>query len=131
MSVVVEVANGSDEVVGELVEAIRHTPSLPAAEVERLIADRSDIVVLDSRRFEKYRTMSIPTGTGVPGGDLANHLQGDYVSVYVPTTPNPTSGFLIFVPAAKVVELEMHVSDGMKMIISGGTVLPPGTGPKA
>ena len=52
-------------------------------------------------------------------------------AVFIPTTPNPTSGFLIFVPAAKVVELDMHVSDGMKMIISGGTVLPPGTGPKA
>ena len=36
--------------------------------------------------------------TGVPGGDVVNHLKGDYVSVYVPTTPNPTSGFLLLVP---------------------------------
>jgi uncharacterized membrane protein len=64
-------------------------------------------------------------------GEVGQRLQADVRAVFIPTTPNPTSGFLIFVPAAKVVELDMHVSDGMKMIISGGTVLPPGTGPKA
>ena len=39
--------------------------------------------------------------TGTPGGDVANHLKGDYVSVYVPTTPNPTGGYFVMVPRAK------------------------------
>ncbi|WP_319942154.1 rhodanese-like domain-containing protein [Rhodopseudomonas infernalis] len=67
--------NVPSKAFGELVESQRHTPSLPAAEVERLIKDQADIVVLDSRRFEEYRTMSIPTGTSVPGGELVLRLQ--------------------------------------------------------
>lgn len=62
--------------------------------------------------------------TGVPGGDVANHLQGDYVSVYVPTTPNPTSGFFLMMPRAEVVELDMTVDQALKYIISMGTVAP-------
>jgi uncharacterized membrane protein len=58
-------------------------------------------------------------------GEVGQRLGQDIRAVFIPTTPNPTSGFLIFLPATKVVELDMHVSDGMKMIISGGTVLPP------
>ncbi len=56
---------------GELVEATCHTPSLPADEVNRLIAERADVVVLDVRRFSEYQTMNIPTGVSVPGGELA------------------------------------------------------------
>ncbi|KPF92988.1 sulfurtransferase [Rhodopseudomonas sp. AAP120] len=67
--------NVPSKAFGELVESTRHTPSLPAAEVERLIARNADVVVLDSRRFEEYRTMSIPTGTSVPGGELVLRVQ--------------------------------------------------------
>ena len=63
--------------------------------------------------------------TGQPGGDVANHLQGDYVSVYVPTTPNPTSGFFLIMPRKDVIELDMSVDDALKYIISIG-VVPPG-----
>ncbi|HOL18511.1 MAG TPA: DUF502 domain-containing protein, partial [Bacillota bacterium] len=63
--------------------------------------------------------------TGRPGGDVLQHLDGDYVSVYVPTTPNPTSGFFLMLPKAEVIELEMTIEDGMKIIISGGLVAPP------
>lgn len=66
-------------------------------------------------------------------GFLTNKVQGephqavgtDMWSVFVPTTPNPTSGFLLLLPKHEVVELEMSVGDGMKMIISGGAVVPP------
>ncbi|MGZ5260586.1 MAG: DUF502 domain-containing protein, partial [Burkholderiales bacterium] len=47
--------------------------------------------------------------TGTPGGDVANHLQGDYVSIYVPTTPNPTGGYFVMVPRSAVIELDMSV----------------------
>jgi uncharacterized membrane protein len=62
--------------------------------------------------------------TGTPGGDVANHLQGDYVSVYVPTTPNPTSGFFLMLKRSDVVELDMSVDDALKYIISMGVVSP-------
>jgi len=63
--------------------------------------------------------------TGKPGGDAANHLHGDYVSIYVPTTPNPTSGFFLMMPRADVVELEMSVDEALKYIVSMGVVAPP------
>ncbi|GAB3411267.1 DUF502 domain-containing protein [Massilia agilis] len=62
--------------------------------------------------------------TGAPGGDVKNHLQGDYVSVYVPTTPNPTSGFFLMMERSKVVELDMTVDAALKYIVSMGVVAP-------
>ncbi|HEU4644792.1 MAG TPA: DUF502 domain-containing protein [Burkholderiales bacterium] len=62
--------------------------------------------------------------TGAPGGDVANHLPGDYVSVYVPTTPNPTGGYFVMVPRQDVIELNMSVDAALKYIISMGVVSP-------
>jgi len=62
--------------------------------------------------------------TGVPGGDAANHLKGDYVSVYVPTTPNPTSGFFLMLERSKVIELDMTIDAALKYIVSMGVVAP-------
>ncbi|CAB1367474.1 DUF502 domain-containing protein [Denitratisoma oestradiolicum] len=63
--------------------------------------------------------------TGQPGGDVVNYLQGEWISVYVPTTPNPTSGFFLMMPKADVIELEMSVDEALKYIISMGVVAPP------
>src|SRR3972149_999882 len=60
--------------------------------------------------------------TGTPGGDVVNHLQGDYVSVYVPTTPNPTGGYFVMVPRSAVIELDMSIDEALKYIISMGVV---------
>jgi uncharacterized membrane protein len=62
--------------------------------------------------------------TGTPGGDVANHLQGDYISIYVPTTPNPTGGYFVMVPRSAVIELDMSIDDALKYIISMGVVSP-------
>ncbi len=62
--------------------------------------------------------------TGAPSGEVASHLEGDYVSVYVPTTPNPTSGFFLIMPKSEVVELNMSVDTALKYIISMGVVAP-------
>jgi uncharacterized membrane protein len=62
--------------------------------------------------------------TGKPGGEAALHLRGDYLSVYVPTTPNPTSGFFLMVPRADVVALQMSVDEALKYVISMGVVAP-------
>ncbi|MDP9928521.1 rhodanese-related sulfurtransferase [Variovorax paradoxus] len=55
---------------GELVEHERHTPSLSASEVKALVDGKANVVVLDARRFDEYRTMSIPSATSVPGAEL-------------------------------------------------------------
>jgi len=60
---------------------------------------------------------------GYPGG-LVDHERGDLVSVFLPTTPNPTSGWLAVVPRAEVHLLDLSVEDGVKFIISGGIVGP-------
>ena len=62
--------------------------------------------------------------TGVPGGDVVNHLKGDFVSVYVPTTPNPTSGFFLMLPKDQAIELDMSVDAALKYIVSMGVVAP-------
>ena len=60
-------------------------------------------------------------------GEIAerNSLEGPMVSVFVPTTPNPTSGFLLFFPKADIVELDMSIEDAAKLVISAGLVYPP------
>ncbi|BCI65656.1 rhodanese-like domain-containing protein [Acetobacter aceti] len=63
--------NVPSKAFGELVEHVRHTPSLPAEEVNARIARGDNLVILDARRFVEYNTMSIPGGRSVPGADLA------------------------------------------------------------
>ncbi|MEY2688323.1 MAG: hypothetical protein RL375_2521 [Pseudomonadota bacterium] len=63
--------NVPSKAFGELVEGVRHTPSLSADEVKALLDAKADVVVLDARRYDEYRTMSIPTGISVPGAELA------------------------------------------------------------
>ena len=63
--------------------------------------------------------------TGKPGGEAARHLEGDWLSLYVPTTPNPTSGFFLMVARADVISLAMSVDDALKYVISMGVVAPP------
>jgi len=75
-------------------------------------------------QYPRNGSWTIAFLTGEPGGDVVNYLKGDYVSVYVPTTPNPTSGFFLMMPRADVVELDMSVDDALKYIISMGVVPP-------
>jgi len=62
--------------------------------------------------------------TGAPGGDVVNHLPPDCLSVYVPTTPNPTGGYFVIVRRDQVIELDMSVDQALKYIISMGVVPP-------
>ncbi|MGE3936916.1 MAG: DUF502 domain-containing protein [Rhodospirillaceae bacterium] len=68
--------------------------------------------------------------TSSSGGEIQNRMEEEMVNVFVPTTPNPTSGFLLFVPRRDVVVLSMTIEDGFKMIISGGMVTPPDRRPE-
>ena len=76
-------------------------------------------------QYPRQGSWTIAFITGKPGGEVAHHLSGAYVSVYVPTTPNPTSGFFLMMPRADVVPLDMSVDEALKYIISMGVVAPP------
>ncbi len=67
--------------------------------------------------------------TGKPSGEVAAHLKGEHLSLYVPTTPNPTSGFFLIMPCSEVRPLGMSVDEALKYIISMGVVAPAETPP--
>jgi uncharacterized membrane protein len=76
-------------------------------------------------QYPRQGSWTVAFLTGQPGGELADHLGNEYVSIYVPTTPNPTSGFFLMMPKKDVIELEMSVDAALKFIISMGVVTPP------
>ncbi|MEZ5829940.1 MAG: DUF502 domain-containing protein [Dongiaceae bacterium] len=63
--------------------------------------------------------------TGAAKGEVQMRTSEEVINVFVPTTPNPTSGFLLFVPARDVIRLKMPIEDGLKLVVSGGIVTPP------
>ena len=66
--------------------------------------------------------------TGSTRGEVAEHIDIEMVNVFIPTTPNPTSGFLLFCPRDEIVFLDMSVEDAVKLVVSGGIVHPPDRG---
>jgi uncharacterized membrane protein len=76
-------------------------------------------------QYPREGSWTIAFVTGKPGGEAAHHLHADYVSLYVPTTPNPTSGFFLMVQRKDVITLAMSVDEALKYIISMGVVAPP------
>jgi len=75
-------------------------------------------------QYPRQGSWTIAFQTGVPGGEVQSHLGADFVSVYVPTTPNPTSGFFLMLPRADVIELDMSVDEALTYVISMGSVAP-------
>jgi uncharacterized membrane protein len=75
-------------------------------------------------QYPRQGSWTIAFVTGKPGGEVAAQLPGDYVSVYVPTTPNPTSGFFLMMPRSDILELTMSVDEALKYVISMGVVSP-------
>lgn len=75
-------------------------------------------------QYPRAGAWTIAFQTGTPGGEVAGHLGAGYLSVYVPTTPNPTSGFFLMLPRADVIELNMSVDEALTYVISMGSVPP-------
>ena len=75
-------------------------------------------------QWPKEGVWTIGFQTGAPGGDVVNHLIGDYVSVYVPTTPNPTGGYFVMLKREHCIELKMSVDEALTYVISMGVVVP-------
>jgi uncharacterized membrane protein len=93
----------------------------------------SDTLLSDSgQAFRKALLVQYPRAgcwtiafqTGVPAPEVARRAGEGMVSVYVPTTPNPTSGFFLMMPAAETIELDMSVDDALKYVVSMGVVAP-------
>ena len=76
-------------------------------------------------QYPRPGSWTIAFVTGRPSGEVAAHLPGEHVSVYVPTTPNPTSGFFLMMPRSEMRALGMSVDEALKYIISMGVVAPP------
>lgn len=81
------------------------------------------VVLIEFPRKGQY---SLAFVTGATEGEVQQLTNEKVLNVYVPTTPNPTSGYLLFVPESEIIPLSMTVEDGMKMIISGGLYTPGG-----
>jgi len=77
--------------------------------------------------FEYPRRGSWAMGfiTGQTQGEVQDITKDEVVNVFLPTTPNPTSGYLLFIPRRELVTLSMSVEEGIKMVVSGGIVTPP------
>ena len=80
------------------------------------------VVLIEYPRKDIY---AIGFMTGETQGEIKDRKKIDMVNVFVPTTPNPTSGFLLFIPKEDAVELDMSVEDAIKLVVSAGMVVPP------
>ena len=78
-------------------------------------------------QFPHSGSWTVALVTGTPSTEVAKHLEGEHISVYVPTTPNPTSGYFLVVPTSQTIELDMTVDTALKYIVSMGVVAPPKT----
>lgn len=77
-------------------------------------------------QYPRQGSWTIGFLTGTPCEEISQWLVDDFISVYVPTTPNPTSGFFLMMPRGDVQMLEMSVDAALKYIVSMGVVAPPG-----
>ncbi|MFM7800648.1 MAG: DUF502 domain-containing protein [Limnohabitans sp.] len=75
-------------------------------------------------QYPRQGAWTIAFQTGTPSGEVAFYLGAGHISVYVPTTPNPTSGFFLVVPSVDVIELDMSVDQALTYVISMGAVSP-------
>ena len=76
-------------------------------------------------QFPRAGMYSIGFVTSETQGEAQSKTKETVINVFVPTTPNPTSGFLILGPRDQLIDLDMTVAEGMKLVISGGAVVPP------
>jgi uncharacterized membrane protein len=77
------------------------------------------VVLVEYPRKEIYTLAFV---TGIAKGEIQNKTQSKVINLFVPTTPNPTSGFFLMVPESDVIDLAMSVEDAFKLLISGGMI---------
>ncbi len=98
---------------------------------ETVLAQKStafrEVVLIE---FPRRGIWAIGFATGTTKGEIRSVMDDEVVNIFMPTAPNPTSGYLLFLPRKEVIFLEMTVEQGLKMVISGGVVSPPELPPK-
>ena len=72
--------------------------------------------------FPRRGMLAIGFVTGSARGEVQEYTREDVLNVFVPTMPNPTSGFLVFAPPEELTEIDMSIEDGIKYVVSGGIV---------
>ncbi len=80
-----------------------------------------EVVMLE---YPRKGVWSIGFVTGITQGEVQEHTKAETVNVFVPTTPNPTSGYLLFVPKKELKYLDMSVEEGVKLVVSAGIISP-------
>lgn len=92
---------------------------------ETVLAEKSrafrQVVLIE---YPRKGSWALGFATGTTKGEVQHTIADEVVNVFLPTTPNPTSGYLLFLPRSDVIFLSMTVEDGIKMVISGGVVTP-------
>lgn len=86
-----------------------------------------DVVMLE---YPRRGIWTLGFVTGVSEGEVQEVTADEVVNIFVPTTPNPTSGFLLFVPRQDLIFLEMSVEEGIKLVVSGGMITPDPNRPR-
>lgn len=89
--------------------------------VSKRASSFNEVVLVEYPRKESW---AIGFVTGKTQGQIQKLSKGEVMNVFLPTTPNPTSGFLLFIPRKDMIKLDMSVEEGIKMVISGGIVGP-------
>lgn len=114
------------EYVVDRMPVIRNIYSAIKQVLETVMASQSqafrDVVMLE---YPRKGVFSIGFVTGESKGEVQRVTTGKTINVFVPTTPNPTSGYLLFVPQKELHYLNMTVEEGIKLVISGGIIAPP------
>ncbi len=105
-------------VVRSLYSAIKQI--LETVLAQRATAFRQVVLI----EYPRPNIWAIGFVSGSTKGEVSRKLDRDLVNVFLPTTPNPTSGFLLFVPAADIRVLDMTIEEGIKLVVSGGIVTP-------
>ncbi len=95
---------------------------------ETVLAQKSqafrEVVLIE---YPRRGSWALGFATGTTKGEVQSTIDEEVVNIFLPTTPNPTSGYLLFLPRSEVTFLSMTIEEGIKMVISGGVVTPPDT----
>ncbi len=115
----------SEQILGQM-PVIRNVYSAVKQILETVLAQQSnafrEAILIE---YPRRGIWAVGFITGHTKGEVQNLTEEECINVFLPTTPNPTSGFLLFVPKKDIVPLSMSVEEAIKMVISGGIVTPP------
>ena len=113
------------------IPAVRHVYAATKQILETILANQSkafrEVVLIE---YPRRGIWAVGFITGPTEGEVQNLSEDTLINIFVPTTPNPTSGFLLFIPKAELIVLNMSIEEGIKMVVSAGILTPPDRHPE-